>query len=127
MKVRLTANAANHGGQVAQSVEQRTENPCVECSIHSLPTNTFCPFERVPQPKLQPTASKPARVSVLKSAGCVERPLGNRGHSRQDEGVPLAQAADSRRIDFLEWTLDARLRHASFAELRLGKTRLSPP
>jgi hypothetical protein len=23
--------------------------------------------------------------------------------------------------------LDARLRHASFAELRLGKTRLSPP
>lgn len=27
-----------HGGQVAQSVEQRTENPCVECSIHSLPT-----------------------------------------------------------------------------------------
>jgi hypothetical protein len=38
MKVRLTANATNHGGQVAQSVEQRTENPCVECSIHSLPT-----------------------------------------------------------------------------------------
>jgi hypothetical protein len=38
MKVRLIANASNHGGQVAQSVEQRTENPCVECSIHSLPT-----------------------------------------------------------------------------------------
>src|SRR5580704_7166345 len=32
------ANASSHGGQVAQSVEQRTENPCVECSIHSLPT-----------------------------------------------------------------------------------------
>ena len=38
MKVRLIAHASNHGGQVAQSVEQRTENPCVECSIHSLPT-----------------------------------------------------------------------------------------
>src|ERR1700722_1359626 len=39
MKVRLTAHTSKHGGQVAQSVEQRTENPCVECSIHSLPTN----------------------------------------------------------------------------------------
>jgi hypothetical protein len=29
---------SDDGGQVAQSVEQRTENPCVECSIHSLPT-----------------------------------------------------------------------------------------
>jgi bifunctional non-homologous end joining protein LigD len=28
-------------------------------------------------------------------------------------------------IDFLEWTLDDRLRHASFAELRLGKTAKS--
>ena len=26
-------------GQVAQSVEQRTENPCVDSSILSLPTN----------------------------------------------------------------------------------------
>src|SRR5579875_1831530 len=31
-------SSADAGGQVAQSVEQRTENPCVECSIHSLPT-----------------------------------------------------------------------------------------
>ena len=33
-----------HGGQVAQSVEQRTENPCVECSIHSLPTSRIKDF-----------------------------------------------------------------------------------
>jgi hypothetical protein len=40
MKVRADATTdCRHGGQVAQSVEQRTENPCVECSIHSLPTS----------------------------------------------------------------------------------------
>jgi hypothetical protein len=35
------------GGQVAQSVEQKTENLRVECSIHSLPTKkplTIKPF-----------------------------------------------------------------------------------
>ena len=36
---RKAARSPHHAGngQVAQSVEQGTENPCVECSIHSLP------------------------------------------------------------------------------------------
>ena len=38
---RLWTMRPAEGGQVAQSVEQRTENPCVDSSILSLPTRTF--------------------------------------------------------------------------------------
>ncbi len=41
------ASVFKDGGQVAQSVEQRTENPCVECSIHSLPTNQLARHEQL--------------------------------------------------------------------------------
>jgi hypothetical protein len=38
-------DASSPGGQVAQSVEQKTENLRVECSIHSLPT-TYKPLKK---------------------------------------------------------------------------------
>ena len=40
----LRHDACHPGGQVAQSVEQKTENLRVECSIHSLPTNQTLDF-----------------------------------------------------------------------------------
>jgi PEGA domain len=65
MKVRLIAHASNHGGQVAQSVEQRTENPCVECSIHSLPTTKPAVLSSYGTPHLRQHISRSIFSHVL--------------------------------------------------------------
>ena len=38
--------ASNEFGQIAQSVEQRTENPCVDGSIPSLATKLSKPYHK---------------------------------------------------------------------------------
>src|SRR3984957_8525964 len=72
MKVRLFADPHKHGGQVAQSVEERTENPWVESSIHSMPPNVSPGFFVTSQPLLKkPNCRVRARL-INRSTGEAE-------------------------------------------------------
>ena len=53
-------------------------------------------------------------MPILESAEQVEEPVGNRNHSRQLAQCRWLKPRLVVAIDFLEWTLDDRLRHASF-------------
>ena len=129
-----------HGGQVAQSVEQRTENPCVECSIHSLPTKTP-PGIKNREMTFTRASRLLAVASVLFALGCATRQVNppivrydpNNGHllerleknpGEQQDLVILAFSGGGTRAAAFSYGVLEALRQIQFVNGNGCKTRM---